>query len=219
MLSQYPVQDDRHFIDPGCGIIYPTLAAALQAYAREPSSWEPILRAIIRRDADLYASMRRDREDVDEIGYPCKMEAFGTPLDELFRLNEDASAARIAADGWLWILASEGKSASTYLKDEFSSRAGEKHFTHPSISSVGYDSPRKLFFQLDDHPSVFWDWWINPTSSTSILRKEIKCLVTTSPDCLRIARGCEEYWPLTYSKWSKLYLGYAQEPRLMEERR
>ena len=211
ILSEYPVQYDRRSLDDCHGEGYPTLAAILRAYAREPLPWESILRALIRRGADLHARVRRDRREMNRIAYPCHIASYGTPLDELFSWNKDPFASRIAADGWLRILASEGHDSSDYLREEFILRAEDMHFTHASISPVGYDSPRKLFFELGDRPSVFWDWWIDPTSSTSLLREEFKCLVTTSPDSLRIARGWEEYWPFTYPKWSELHQGYVRE--------
>lgn len=66
-------------------------------------------------------------------------------------------------------------------------RARDMHFTHPSTSSIGYDSPRKLFFKLGDHPSVIWDWWNNPASSAFSLREYLECLITIPPDWLRMA--------------------------------
>ena len=190
--------------------MYPALGACLRAYARDPSSWESVLRALVRRGADLHAPVRRSRQDMKEIRYPCLMAEYGTPLDELFTFNRDCSAARIVANGWLRILTTEGHSASLYLKKEWTLRARDMHFTHPSTSSVGYDSPRKLFFKLGDRPSVHWDWWIDPASSTSLLRQEFKCLVTTSPDWLMISQLWKESWPFVYPKWSKLHQGYAR---------
>lgn len=139
------------------------------------------------------------------------MARYGTPLDGTFSWNKDPLAARVAADGWLRFLASEGHNPSDYLREELILREEEMHFTYPSTSPAGYDIPRKLFFGFGDQPSVFWDWWIDPASPTSVLREEFKSLVTTSPDWLRITRGWEDYWPFTYPDWSELHLGYTQE--------
>ena len=214
ILSEYPVQYDMRSTDDGNCSIYPTLAAILRAYAENPSPWEPVLRALVRRGADLHAPVRRDRGDMDQIGYPCHMAEYGTPLDELFRWNRDSVASRTAADGWLRILADEGHDPSAYLKKEFIWLAEDMHFTHASISSVGYDSPRKLFFRLGDCPSVFWKWWIDPTSSTSLLREEFECLITTSPEWLKVSRGWKEQWPFTYPEWFKLHQGYKKGEQL-----
>ena len=68
ILSEYPVQYDRRSLDDDYyGKGYPTLAAILRAYAREPSPWESILRALIRRGADLHARVRRHRREIIEL--------------------------------------------------------------------------------------------------------------------------------------------------------
>ena len=157
--------------------------------------------------------VRRDREDMNEIGCPCHMADYGTPLDGIFLLNRDSVVARAAADGWLRILASEGHDRSAYLREEFILRAEDMHFTHASISPFGYNNPRRLFFELGDRPCVFWDWWIDPTPSISLLREELKCLTTTSLDWLRISRRWEECWPFTDPKWCSLHQGYARRKR------
>ena len=204
ILSVYPAQYDSRSQDDDLGqLYYPSLAAALKLYARDPSIWERILRKLIRRGADLHAPVRRNPKDVKEIGYPCLLSEYGTPLDELFTSNRDQEAAKRAADGWLQILASEGYNASSYLKRENMSRAQDMQFTHASIS--GYDLPRLLFFELGDYPTVFWDWWIDPASSTFRLREEFKCLVTTPPDWRRIGEPWKEHWPFVFPKWSELH--------------
>ena len=207
ILSEYPAQYDKYSTDDGYGPMYPALAAILSAYGRDPSwesnlpsSWESTLRVCLRRGADLHAPVRRSRFDMSQVGYPCEMAEYGTPLDELFRFNKDSSASRRAADGWLRILASEGHNVSLYLETEWNWRARDMHFTHASTSAIGYDSPRKLYFELGDRPSVYWDWWIDPASSTSLLREEFKCLVTTSPDWLMIRKPWKESWPFVYPK-------------------
>ena len=208
VISEYPVEYDRRSLDDYSGEGYPTLAAVLWSYAREPSAWESVLRALIRRGAGLHARVRRDREDMNRIWYPCHMADYGTPLDELFRWNEDPFERRIEADGWLRVLASEGHDPSNYLREEFILRAEEMHFTHPSICSSDHDSPRKLFFELGDRPSVYWDWWIDPKSSISLLREELKCLTQISrfhPETW------EEYWPYAVPLWSRLEQEYGYE--------
>ena len=206
ILSEYPVQYDRRSLDDYYGEGYPALAAILRAYADEPLAWESILRALIRRGADLHARVRRDREEINRLGYPCRMASYGTPLDELFSWKEDPFAARTAADGWLQILASEGHDPSAYLREELILRAEEMHFTHSDIevSDCDWEIPRKLFFVLGYRPSVFWDWWIDPTSPTSVLREEFKYLVMNPSRSLLKIRGWEEHWPFRYPDWSEL---------------
>ena len=196
--------------DSDPGQLHPPLAAMLARYPRDPSSLEPILRTLIRRGADLHAPVRRNPREVKTIGYPCLLGEYGTPLDELFTSNREHEDAKKAADGWLQILVSEGCDASLYLKRESMLRAQEMHFTHASTSY--YDLPRLLLFELGDRPTVFWDWWIDPASSTSWLREEFKSLVTTLPDWQRIQKPWKEYWPFVFPRWSKLHQGYLKEP-------
>ena len=207
VLSEYPVQYDRRSLDDHSGEDYPPLAAVLRLYADEPSAWESVLRALIRRGPDLHARVRRDREDMTRIGYPCYMSSCGTPLDELFGWNEDPFVGRTAADGWLRVLASEGHDPSNYLREEHILRGEDMHFTHPSNFWMGDDTPRKLFFELGDRPSVFWDWWIDPKSSISLLREEFKCLTQIRLDWLRLERW-EECWPYPLPLSSRLYEEY-----------
>ena len=209
ILSVHPSQYDLcSQDDDDTGQMYPMLAAALRHYGRNPSTWEPILRTLIRKGAGLHPRVRRKLRGLEESGYPCPLSEYGTPLDELFTNCADREAAKVAADGWLQILASEGCNPSAYLKEEIKIRAKDMHFTRASMTAISYDIPRQLFYVLGDHPSVSWDWWINPASSTFSLRQEFKCLVTTSPDSLRIAKGWKEHWPVVFPKWSGLHQSY-----------
>ena len=90
----------------------------------------------------------------------------------LFSWNKDPFAARIAADGWLRIFASEGHGASNCLRAESILRVEDMHFTHASVSSVGYDGLSKHFLNSAIILVYLWDWWIDPTSSISLLREE-----------------------------------------------
>ena len=181
---------------------YPMLAAALKNYAEDPATWEPILRALIRRRIGLHAPVRRDPEDVKQTGYPCLLSEYGTPLDELFACNRDPEVAKTVADSWLQILASEDCDVSRYLKNEITSHSQDMSFTHPSMSAIGYDIPRQLVFELGKHPNVSWIWWFDPACPIFRLREEFKCLVTTLPDMLRIAKPWKEHWPFVFPKWA-----------------
>ncbi|KAM0798442.1 hypothetical protein BDR22DRAFT_373440 [Usnea florida] len=186
ILSVHPSQYDLcSQDDDDTGQMYPMLAAALRHYGRDPSTWEPILRALIRRGAGLHPRVRRNLRGLEESGYPCPLSEYGTPLDELFTNCADREAAKKAADGWLQILASEGCNPSAYLKEEIKIRTKDMHFTCASMTANNYDIPRQLFYVLGDHPSVSWDWWINPASSTFSLRgvmnNQIVTITITQP--------------------------------------
>ena len=69
ILSEYPAQYDICSKGDEYGQTYPTLPAILKACAGEPSPWESILRALIRKGANLHAPVRRDPKDMMEIGH------------------------------------------------------------------------------------------------------------------------------------------------------
>ena len=202
ILSMYPPRYDIDSKYDDVGHSYPMLAAALKHYAEDPATWEPILRALIRRRIGLHPLVRRDPEDVKQTGYPCLLGEYGTPLDELFTCNGDPEAAKMVADSWLQILGSEDCNVSLYLKNEVKSHSKDMNFTHPSMSAIGYDIPRQLIFELGKHPSVSWNWWLDPACPIFPLREEFKCLVTTLPDWLRIAKPWKEHWPFVFPKWA-----------------
>ena len=212
ILSVYPAQYDNISKDDDFGqSCYPTLAAALKFYAREPSTWESIVRTLIRRGADLHALVRRDPYEMKRVGYPCLLGEFGTPLDELFASNRGHEAGKKAAEGWLQILLSEGRDLNLYLKNEFEFHAKDMHFTHASICVIGFDIPRRLVYEFGDRARVFWDWWVDPASSTSLLRQEFKCLATTSPDGITISGPWQEYWPFGFPEWFELHQCFVEK--------
>lgn len=182
-------------------MIYPALAGILCAYATDPSTWEHLLRRLIRRGANLHGPVYRNPSRRYINRYPCPIAEYGTPLDELVNACENPLAAQIAADGWLRILASEGCDPSIYLQEEFSLHARDMQFTYPPHEYHPFDIPRQLHFQFGGHPSVFWDWWIDPVSSAALIRAEYKFLTGTSHGYTSIAILWEECWPITYPKW------------------
>ena len=64
-----------------------------------------------------------------------------------------------------------------------------------------YDIPRQLVYRWGRNPSVSWDWWIDPESSTYLVRKEFKHMTSPShyhdPPWLE----WEIYWPWSYPAW------------------
>lgn len=92
--------DSEHF--------YPVLAAILRLYTRDSEPWEPIVRTLIRRGADVHAPVYRILRHLDQFDYLCPLAQYGTPLDELFMDTLDPLEGQTVADGWLQVLASEG---------------------------------------------------------------------------------------------------------------
>ena len=200
-LSEYPAEYDMCTRYDAFEMVYPALAGILCAYANQPSIWERLLRRLIRRGANLHGPVYRNPSRRCINKYPCPIAKYGTPLDELVNACENPLAAQVAADGWLRILASEGCDPSSYLQEEFALHARDMQFTYPPHEYHPFDIPRQLHFQFGGHPSVFWDWWIDPASSATLIRAEFKFLVGTSLRYPSTGKPWEECWPFTYPKW------------------
>ena len=65
-----------------------------------------------------------------------------------------------------------------------------------------YSIPRQLIYRWGGNPSVSWDWWIDPNSSTYLVREEFKFMTCPSHGSyLRPWREWEFYWPWCYPAW------------------
>ncbi|KAF7506410.1 hypothetical protein GJ744_011764 [Endocarpon pusillum] len=197
---------------------FPPLAMALRSYAMtiiygptaESEGWESFIRKLIRRGSDLHAPVP-ERDPPRRAWYPSQPPYYRTPLDELFAFTGTPAEAKSAADGWLPILSSEGYDVMAYLKKEMDLHAPQLQLTVPpeellGFYVLGYGLPRVLTFVLDDsQPSVYWDWWVDPKSSTYFLRSEFKQMVMMSEDYVGVYqfRQDEEMWPFTYPAWYK----------------
>ena len=188
--------------------LYPALAAILCLYAKNPGPWDSVLRTLIRYGADVHAPVLRDLNFLDQSEHLCPVGKFGTPLDDLFTYTLDPFEGQVAANGWLQILESEGFNVFAYLETESALHARPMQLTYPSFRTMGYESERKLVFDLETRPTVSWDWWINPSSSTFLLREEFRVMAITPPDGLLIARPWEEAWPIRHPEWSELHQFY-----------
>ena len=192
-------QDDR---EP----LYPALASILQMYAKAPGPWEPVLRTLVRSGANVHAKVHRDLEFLDQSKYPRPVGKYGTPLDELFKYTIDPLEGQVAANGWLQILASEGYNILAYLETESDLHARPMQLTIPARRPMGYANERKLVFDWGTHPTVSWDWWINPSSSTFLLRQEFRLMAIQSlSDGMLIKRSWKETWPVILPVWSELH--------------
>lgn len=203
-LSQYYIssKDDG---DPLC----PALASVLRSYAKDPGPWEPLIRTLIRYGADFHALVRRKLKYLDQSEYLCPLSEYGTPLDELFTHTFTPFEGQTAANGWLHILQSEGYDISAYLNKDSDLHVESMQLTYPSHPTVAYETERKLVFDLRNRPTVSWDWWISPSSSTSLLREEFRLMgMTPLPDGLLIARSWKDAWPIRCPAWSELHQSY-----------
>lgn len=168
-------------------------AVAVRGQAAEMEKWETLMRKLIRTGSDLHAPYSTASQQ----------SCYGTHLDELFMLTCTPAEAKIAADGWLGFLSSEGIDVVAYLEKEMNLRARQNGIMLPNRILEEYDVNQQLVFVFDDgEPSVYWDWWVDPTSSTYLLRREFKQVVMISmPDVLPFFDDWEDTWPFTYPEW------------------
>ena len=181
--------------------LHPALASILRLYAKDLKSWEPVVRTLIRYGADIHAPVRRSLRDPDQYEYPCPVAQYGTPLDELFMYTLDPLEGERAANGWLQILASEGHDILAYLETESALHLRPIQLTHPSLLTVLYDNERQLIFNFEERPTVAWDWWINPFSSTYLLRKEFTAMALCPRNSWLIMKPWRKAWPIRYPAW------------------
>ena len=135
-----------------------------------------------------------------------------TPLDDLFAHSTDAFEARYFAKDWLSILTEAGYSVHAYLEKEMQLHSAQNMLTCPRFSTAGIRpgstyASRRLIFELGETPNVEWDWWIDPSSSASLVCHEFRYMVSHSPDwCFAtFGLGCTEWrgtWPFRYPLWA-----------------
>ena len=168
MLSQYAVRYELSSTEKE-EVMYHPLGTALREYGRPggQAEWESFVRRLIRTAVNIHAPMPRG-DWYKPQKYPWVMSPHGTPLDELFTYTQTAWEAKAAANAWLRILSTEGYDVLTYLENEKS-----LHATQPPITISNRYNPRipmQLVFDLEHHPSVYAERWIDPTSSAFLLR-------------------------------------------------
>lgn len=208
LLSQtlLPLGISEHIDDSNS---YPLLATALRngANSRQLHDfryWGPFIRRLVCRGADIHAHVPQD------CGYS------GTLLDELFNLTSTPADAKAAADEWLQMLAGEGHDVVAYLEREKSTHSTHRQMTYPSYDV--YNLPRELIFELDGLEShVYWDWWIDPESTTRLLRSEFRQMImfTTS---LPLEETWKALWPFRYPAWHDDCSPFYHDTKAVSER-
>ena len=195
MLSQYAVQYEILSIERE-EVIYHPLGTALREYGRreEIAGWELLIRKLIRTGIDVHVPIPR-AEGFDSRDHPCALNPYGTPLDELFAYTYTLWEAKAAADAWLLILSSEGYDILDYLENE-----KVLHATQPPITCPHFcweRKPMQLVFDLGEAPSVYAEPWIDPESSTFLIRQELKDTNILNNFFYHFA---ELQWPIIYPK-------------------
>ena len=215
LLSQDSVQQELILNEEGESLNN-VLGVTLRGYGGffatpEPAllnRYESIIRRLLRIGVDVHAPVPR-LSAFQSDDYPCSLEPYSTPLDELFMHTRAAAEAKDAADAWLRILSTEGKDVLAYLEKERVLHATRPMFTCPQ-SCYKYP-PRHLIFSLGKAPSVYADWWINPECSTSLLLQEFKHMNILaeyrSPWLMKwqeiLDSRWKSTWPINYQRWDE----------------
>lgn len=177
------------------------------APSSERKSWKLLLRRLIHKGADLH--VRVPYYDDHSGNYsPSHVNEYATLLDVLFQYSGTPDEARVLGDDWLGLLASEGHDVVTYLNEEMILHASQHQMTYPIISpSNGQPlALRELRFVFDDaRPSVWWEWWIDPSSEIDLLEREFKEMVKTQYVGLSYRDYClSSPWPFHYPMWHQV---------------
>ena len=181
----------------------PILAEILPVFVGEPLRLEPLVRKLVRIGADLHARVPRRKaapRKPDSYGR-LPRSAYGTPLDELFGSTSTPFEARAAADSWLRLLASEGQDVKTYLEKEMDLHVMDGYFTWPHYAFPGFSQSHILRVDLEKCPSVWWDWYIDPSASASELRREFDHIVMLDLDYISYLTMWESTWPYKDQIW------------------
>ena len=205
----------RHYLILGTTLrTYGSLFTSDSAFWTNPgpaflSRWESVIRRLLRLGVDVHAPVPRGTYFQPD-DYPCTLNPYGTPLDELFTCTRTAGEAKDAADAWLRILSTEGKDILTYVKEEKALHATRPMFTCPYWCNQ--DPPRHLVFSLGEAATVYADWWIEPECSTSLVRQEFKDMNMLGHDIDILCCEWQQYfdfkwklvWPVNYPRWYDL---------------
>lgn len=189
-------------------IFYPPLATASRNGANtrqlhDLRYWEPFIRRLIRRGADVHAHIPQDCGDSS------------TPLDELFNLTSTPADAKAAGDEWLQILADEGHDIVAYLERERDIHCAQRQLTYPSYDL--YSLPRELIFEfagLESH--VYWDWWIDPESTTHLLRSDFRQMILLNT-WWTVQETWKALWPFRYPPWHDEYSPFHPDTKAVSE--
>ena len=183
------------------------------ALSSERKSWELLLRRFIRKGTDLHVRVPYYHDHSGNYS-PSHVNEYATSLDVLFQYSGTPGEARILGDEWLGLLASEGHDVITYLKEEMMLHASQHQMTYPIISpSKGQPlALRELQFMFDDaRPSVWWEWWTDPSSDIDLLDREFKDMVKTQYVGLSYGdRLLSSPWPFHYPAWHPVLEGRVQ---------
>ena len=204
LLSAYPFPDELR--QKGALIASP-LIVALRWLGAGEIKFEGLIRKCLRQGFDVHCL----RQLSDE-----------TLLDDLFTWHEHPFDQSDEAQIWLSILKEEGYDVDAYLDKEVELHSAQDHLFFPRrrlYFDVGVT--RRLIIRKGQHPNVWWDWSIDPSSGASLVRNEFLNMNLDHCDSYfqfkegerrlswPLARHDWEYeWPYAYQVWSDYYAPY-----------
>ncbi len=185
-------------------------------YQGELDQWESLIRRLLRTGVDVHESINRSSK-FNGRNFPYEIPEYGTPLDEMFDGTDTPAESRALANGWLEILRSEGYDVVAYIEKEHA-----LHYTRPQISlprymSIYWGNSRELLFSFDEeNPRLSWDWWVDPASSTYLIRSTFKHMLMLS-EVHGDPVSWEENWPFRYPPWHEAWLDFYDPSYLDDE--
>ncbi len=170
--------------------------------------WESLIRRLLRTGADVHECIYHCAIEVTGANIPYEIAEYRTPLDEMFTDTNTLAESRAVANGWLEILRSEGYDVVAYIEKEH-----QLHYTRPQIILPRYTSygdlenPRELLFIFnEENPGISWDWWVDPASSTYLIRSTFKQMLMLSHWVNIDKIPWEENWPFRHPPWHEAWL-------------
>ena len=163
------------------------LRLALRYHGSDGMHWGSLIRKLVGYNADIHARTPERQRSPVQFRYEFRgdvpsylssgPEMTFTPLDDLFTHSTDAFEARYFAKDWLSILTEAGYSVHAYLEKERQLHSAQNMLTCPDFYTTGIRpgstyASRRLIFELGETPNVEWDWWIDPSSSASLVCHE-----------------------------------------------
>ena len=211
LLSAYPFPDELR--QKGALRMSP-LTLALRWFGAGEKKFEGLIRKFLRQGFDVHPLQGKGSRR----GWASTVKT-ETLLDALYYCHEHPFDQSDEAQAWLSILNEEGYDVDAYLDKEVELRSGQDHlFPHNFLFYPGEGVTRRLIIQNGQHPNVWWDWSIDPSSGASLVRNEFQHMNLDHYDLCSHYRCMEnrlrrpparhdwEYaWPYTYPIWSDFY--------------
>ena len=132
-----------------------------------------------------------------------------TLLDELFKNTGCPFAAARLAKDWLSMLAEAGYDIYNYLEKEQQIHAKDDCLTKNYWLYGFHPGERQLVFQLNDNPSVHWEWWSSAESPGRLVCHEFRNMNPAHewwPTYRRTSAAWKKTWPFIYPVWAEMHI-------------